>query len=198
VKDLFEQYKSKISDFCRDNRRVPGYQEFQKLTGFKSKNAVFKLIGKLVDEGMFEKDSKGKLSMQSLHGEIPMLGIVEAGIPTAAEAKSGIDSLDSTSVEEFLLGNVKGDTFMLEVKGDSMIDAHIAEGDMVLVERNENPKIGDIVVALVDGGWTLKYYRKDKAGQVYLQPANERFSDIYPEYELQVAAVVRAVIRKFK
>ena len=93
---------------------------------------------------------------------------------------------------------MKGDTFMLEVKGESMIDAHIAEGDMVLVERNENPKIGDIVVALVDGGWTLKYYRKDKNGQVYLQPANEAFSDIYPEYEMQIAAVVRAVIRKFK
>lgn len=196
MKDSFEEYKHKISDFCRSNRRVPGYQEIQHLTGFKSKNAVFKLIGKLVDDGLFEKDSRGKLSMKALFGEVPMLGIVEAGIPTAAEAKT--DFLDSTSVEEFLLGDMKGDTFMLEVKGESMIDAHIAEGDMVLVERNENPKIGDIVVALVDGGWTLKYYRKDKNGQVYLQPANEAFSDIYPEYEMQIAAVVRAVIRKFK
>ncbi len=48
------------------------------------------------------------------------------------------------------------------------------------------------------GGWTLKFYRKDKAGKVYLEPANENFEDIYPEYELQIAAVVRAVIRKFK
>ncbi len=127
-----------------------------------------------------------------------MLGVVEAGIPTVAEARSGVDFLDSTSVEEFLLGNVKGDTFMLEVKGESMIDAHIAEGDMVLVERNEHPRIGDIVVALVDGGWTLKFYRQDKAGRVYLEPANKHFQNIYPEYELQVAAVVRAVIRKFR
>lgn len=196
MKDSFEQYKNKIAEFCRSNRRVPGYQEFQKLTGFKSKNAVFKLIGKLVDDGLFEKDSRGKLSMKALFGEVPMLGVVEAGIPTVAEAKT--DFLDNTSVEEFLLGDVKGDTFMLEVKGDSMIDAHIAEGDTVLVERNENPKLGDIVVALVDGGWTLKFYRKDKAGRVYLEPANENFENIYPEYELQIAAVVRAVIRKFK
>ncbi len=194
----YENYKRRIGAFCKDNRRVPGYKEFQSLTGFKSKNAVFKLIGKLVDDGMFEKDSNGKLSMHSLHGEVPVLGVVEAGIPTIAEAKSGIDSLDTTSVEEFLLGNVKGDTFMLEVKGDSMIDAHIAEGDMVLVERNENPKLGDIVVALVDGGWTLKYYKKDKQGAIYLQPANEKYAPIYPEYELEIAAVVRAVIRKFK
>lgn len=168
------------------------------MTGFKSKNAVFKLIGKLVDDGLFEKDSRGKLSMKNLFGEVPMLGVVEAGIPTVADAKTGADFLDTTSVEDFLLGNVKGDTFMLEVKGDSMIDAHIAEGDMVLVERNENPKLGDIVVALVDGGWTLKFYRKDKQGRVYLEPANERFDNIYPEYELQIGAVVRAVIRKFK
>ncbi len=196
MKDSFELYKNKIAEFCRSNRRVPGYQEFQKLTGFKSKNAVFKLIGKLVDDGLFEKDSRGKLSMKALFGEVPMLGVVEAGIPTVAEART--DFLDNTSVEEFLLGDVKGDTFMLEVKGDSMIDAHIAEGDTVLVERNENPKLGDIVVALVDGGWTLKFYRKDKAGRVYLEPANENFEKIYPEYELQIAAVVRAVIRKFK
>ncbi len=191
----FEQYKKKIMEFCRDNRRVPGYKEFQNLTGFKSKNAVFKLISKLVNDGVFEKDSHGKLSMRSFFGEIPMLGVVEAGIPTAAEAST--DILNNTSVEEFLLGDVKGETFMLEVKGDSMIDAFIAEGDMVLVERTDKPKLGDIVIALVDGGWTMKYYRKDKEGQTYLEPANEKYSDIYPEYELDIRAVVRAVIRKF-
>lgn len=62
----FNTYKRKIVDFCKSNRRVPGYKEFQTITGFKSKNAVFKLISKLVDEGLFEKDSAGKLSMKSL------------------------------------------------------------------------------------------------------------------------------------
>lgn len=192
----FDNYKKRILDFCKDNRRVPGYKEFQNLTGFKSKNAVFKLIKRLVDEGVFEKDSHGKLSMRSFFGEVPMLGIVEAGIPTMTESAT-TDFLDSTSVEDFLLGNLKGQTFMLEVKGDSMIEEHIAEGDMVLVERTDNPKIGDIVIALVDGGWTMKYYRKDGSGKVYLEPANEKYSDIYPEYELDIRAVVRAVIRKF-
>lgn len=193
----FESYKKKIMEFCRETRRVPGYKEFQTLTGFKSKNAVFKLITKLVDEGIFEKDSRGKLSMRSFFGDVPMLGIVEAGIPTAAEASTGTDFLDNTSVEEFLLGDVKGETFMLEVKGDSMIEAHITEGDMVLVERTDKPKLGEIVVALVDGGWTMKYYRQDKSGKTYLEPANENYENIYPEYELDIRAVVRAVIRKF-
>lgn len=188
----FNSYKKRIIDFCKANRRVPGYKEFQTLTGFKSKNAVFKLISKLVDENVFEKDSNGKLSMKSLFGELPMLGIVEAGIPTMV----GNDFTESTSVEDFLLGDVKGETYMLEVKGESMIDAHIAEGDMVLVERTNTPKLGDIVIALVDGGWTMKYYKKDKKGQQYLEPANRAFKPIYPEYELDIRAVVRAVIRK--
>lgn len=191
----FETYKRKITEFCKKNRRVPGYKEFQDLTGFKSKNAVFKLITKLVDQGVFEKDSNGKLSVRSFFGEVPMLGLVEAGIPTMAETSS--DIVDSTSVDEFLLGDIKGQTFMLEVKGESMIEAHIAEGDMVLVERTDNPKIGDIVIAMVDGGWTMKYFKKDKKGQVYLEPANKAFKPIYPEYELDIRAVVRAVIRKF-
>ena len=191
----FETYKRKITDFCKNNRRVPGYKEFQDLTGFKSKNAVFKLITKLVDQGVFEKDSNGKLSIRSFFGEVPVLGLVEAGIPTAAETSS--DIVDSTSVDEFLLGDIKGQTFMLEVKGESMIEAHIAEGDMVLVERTDNPKLGDIVIAMVDGGWTMKYFKKDKKGQVYLEPANKAFKPIYPEYELDIRAVVRAVIRKF-
>jgi len=192
----FELYKKKIIAFCKMNRRIPGYKEFQELTGFKSKNAVFKLISKLVDQGVFEKDSNGKLSVKSLFGEVPVLGLVEAGIPTIAESSSS-DIVDSTSVDEFLLGDIKGETFMLEVKGESMIDAHIAEGDMVLVERTDNPRLGDIVIAMVDGGWTMKYYRKDKKGAIFLEPANKKFKPIYPEYELDIRAVVRAVIRKF-
>lgn len=192
----YSQYKEKITRFCKDHKRVPGYKEFQDITGFKSKNAVFKLINKLVDDGLFDKDSSGKLSIQSMYGGIPMLGIVEAGIPTTVDAKELSDLSDTTSLDEFLLNDMKGQTFLLEVKGDSMIDAFIAEGDTVLVEKTDNPKIGDIVIALVDGGWTMKFYRKDKKGTVYLDPANENYAPIYPQYELDIKAVVRAVIRR--
>jgi repressor LexA len=77
-----------------------------------------------------------------------------------------------------------------------MIEAHIAEGDMVLVERTLTAKPGDIVIAEVDQGWTMKYLRVDKKGRTYLEPANKNFKPIYPEYELNIAAVVKAVIRK--
>jgi repressor LexA len=189
----FETYKQKIVSFYKTNKRVPGYQEIMKLAGFKSKNAVYKLLNKLVEDGVFSKDSKGKLIPNMLHGEVPVLGLVEAGIPTTAEEAM----LDSVSLDEFLV-NDKVTTYMLEVKGLSMIDAHIAEGDMVLVEKTEKAKVGDIVIADVDGGWTMKYYRVDKKGHPYLEPANESFSPIYPEEYLHIAAVVKAVIRKYK
>jgi SOS-response transcriptional repressor LexA len=86
---------------------------------------------------------------------------------------------------------------MLKVKGESMIDAGILPGDMVIVERGKEPKIGEIVIAEVDGDYTMKYYRKDKSGRVFLEPANERFQNIYPENNLEITAVVRSVIRKF-
>ncbi|HEY1037081.1 MAG TPA: S24 family peptidase [Candidatus Paceibacterota bacterium] len=189
----YPEYKQKIVDFYKRNKRVPGYNEIMTLVGFKSKNAVYKLLNKLVEDGIFQKDSKGRLIPQRLMGDIPVLGLVEAGMPTVAEE----EMLDTTSIEEMLLGNVKGDTYMLEVKGESMIEAHIAEGDMVLVEKRSQAKVGDIVIAEVDGGWTMKYYRLDKKGRPYLEPANKAFKNIYPEYDLKIAAVVKAVIRKF-
>ncbi len=191
----YQEYKNKIIGFYRNNKRVPGYIEIMSLVGFKSKNAVYKLLNKMVDDGIFSKDSKGRLSPMKMFGEVALLGVVEAGMPTAAEQ----EALDMTSLEEFLLDS-KSDSYMLRVKGESMIDAHIAEGDMVLVERRENAKDGDIVIAEVDGGWTMKYYRCLKNGQacdVYLEPANENFQPIYPEYDLKIAAVVKAVIRKY-
>ncbi len=85
---------------------------------------------------------------------------------------------------------------MLEVDGDSMIDAHIEKGDMVLVEKANTAKDMQIVIAEVDGEYTMKYYR-NKGGKVWLEPANENYSPIYPEQSLNVIAVLKAVIRKY-
>lgn len=189
------EYKRKIINFYKNNRRVPGYAEIMKLVNFKSKNAVFKLLNKMVDEGIFSKDSKGKLRPMRPFGEVALLGLVEAGIPTTAEE----EQLDTVSLDEFIVDTSK-DSYMLRVKGESMIDAHIKEGDYVLVEKRNYAKDGEIVIANVDDGWTMKYYRCMEGGQPcspYLQPANESFSNIYPEYDLQIAAVVKAVVRKY-
>jgi repressor LexA len=171
---------------------MPSYTEIMKLVGFKSKNAVFKLINKLVEEGILDKDSSGRLVPNRLQGEVPLLGLVEAGFPTAAEE----ELVDTMSLDDYLIQN-KEATYLLEVKGDSMIDAGIQEGDLVIAERiAREPKVGEIVIAEVDGGWTMKYFRK-KGNQVYLEPANKNYSNIYPETDLKVAAVVKGVVRKY-
>ena len=171
---------------------MPSYQEIMNLLGFKSKNAVYKLVNKLVAEGVVSKDSQGKLSPKKLIGEIPLLGLVEAGIPTVAEESV----LDTMSLDDYLIRDA-GKTFVLEVKGDSMIDEGIKEGDLVVVERKDEAKDGDIVIANVDGGWTMKFLRKKPGKAIFLEPANKNYGPIYPEESLDIAAVVKGVIRKY-
>jgi SOS regulatory protein LexA len=181
----YTDYKDKILTFYRKNRRMPGYKEIMQMLSFKSKNSVHKLLKKMVD-----KDSDGHLTPMKIFGELPMLGLVEAGIPTVVDQDT-----ESLSVEEYLIGN-KQSTYLLEVKGDSMIEEGIMEGDLVLVERKGNPKDGDIVIAEVDGGWTMKYFR-NRSNKIFLEPANKNYKPIYPVYDLKVAAIVRGVIRKY-
>jgi SOS-response transcriptional repressor LexA len=84
----------------------------------------------------------------------------------------------------------------LRIKGDSMVEAGIKEGDMVIVERGANYRDGDIVIAEVDGQWTIKYFRQN-GKQIYLEPANKNYKPIYPKEELIISAVVKAVVRKY-
>ena len=171
---------------------MPSYAEIMDLVGFKSKNAVYKLVNKLVAEGVITKDAQGRLSPKMMMGEVPLLGLVEAGLPTVAEE----ELLDTLNFEEYLVRDASK-TFILEVKGDSMIEAAIQEGDLVIVERVKEPKDGDIVIAEVDGGWTMKYLRKKAGKPIFLEPANKKYKPIYPEYEMNIAAVVKGVIRKY-
>ena len=100
------------------------------------------------------------------------------------------------TLDEFMIEN-KAATYILTVSGDSMKDAGIVEGDMVLAERTQKYRPGDIVVAEVDNEWTMKYLRK-KGSTFYLEAANDEYPDIYPDEELKIAAVVRGILRKYR
>jgi SOS-response transcriptional repressor LexA len=78
-----------------------------------------------------------------------------------------------------------------------MKDADISDGDLALVDRSLKPKLGDIVVANVDGGYTIKYYDMDKDGKIFLNPANSNYKPIYPNEELQIYGVVTGIVRKY-
>lgn len=174
---------------------MPTYTEMLKLFGFKSKNAVFKVVEKLVDAGFVSKDHLGRLIPSETFTDnitsVPMLGFVTAGFPATVEEELA----DTVNLDDMLIQK-RAFTYMLEVDGDSMIDAHIEKGDMVLVEKCNNAKDGDIVIAEVDGEFTMKYFKKI-GNKVWLEPANKNYKPIYPEHSLNINAVVKAVIRKY-
>jgi repressor LexA len=184
-------YQAKIAGFYKTNGRMPSYAEIAKLVGFKSKNAAYKLVRALEEKGVLKKDRKGRLIPKRLFGEIKVLGLVEAGFPSPAEE----ELVDTMTLDEWLISNREA-TFIVKVKGDSMIEAGIMEGDMVLVERGRTPVSGDIVIAEVDGDSTMKYLSK-RGDKVMLLPANKKYKPIIPIQELKVTAVVVAVIRKY-
>ena len=188
---MIENYKNKIFAFYERQKRMPTYAEIMKLLGFKSKNAVYKVINKLIDAGFVDKDESGRLTPKNLFQEVKLLGLVEAGIPTVAEE----EALDTLNLDSYLIKN-RPASFLLKVKGDSMIEAGINEGDLVIAERTDDPKENDIVIAEVDGGWTMKYFKK-KGNSYYLLPANKKYGPIYPENDMRIAAVVKGVIRKY-
>ncbi len=169
---------------------MPSYSEIMSLLGFKSKNSVYKLVNKLIEENILSKDKSGRLIPNKINDELPLLGLVEAGFPTTAD-----DLSDTISIDDYLIKN-KDNSYVLEVKGDSMIDEGIHEGDLVIAEKKNDAKDGDIVIAYVDGGWTIKFLRK-VGDKTWLEPANKNFKPIYPQEELKIAAKVVGVIRKY-
>jgi repressor LexA len=123
--------------------------------------------------------------------ELPLLGRVAAGAPIEAT-----EERDVISVPEDLLG--RGESFVLRVKGDSMIDEGILDGDYVVVQSRNQADNGDTVVALVRGEATVKRFYREKAGMVRLQPANDRMQPIIARgADVEVRGVVVAVLRKF-
>ena len=93
---MFEEYKNKIFSFYERKKRMPSYAEIMSLLGFKSKNSVYKLINKLIEAGIIEKDSSGKLIPKNLFQEVNLLGLVEAGIPSVADSEN-LDTLNLDS-----------------------------------------------------------------------------------------------------
>ena len=102
---------------------------------------------------------------------------------------------DVISFDEYLV-NRPETSFLLSVTGDSMSGAGIMEKDLVIVERNREPKNGDIILAEVDGNWTMKYFRKE-GKTVTLEAANPKYPPIIPKEELRIAGVITAVVRKY-
>lgn len=187
-----------IREFQRKRGYSPSLSDLAVAFGVRSKNAIAKVVNALVRERHLEKDPKGRIKIleseeapESMPFSLPLFGPVPAGFAAAAEEQAE----ELLTLEHYLVRD-KNATFLLRVKGVSMINAGINEGDLVVVERGVEPKVNDIVVGVLDGEYTLKRLRRDK-GKYYLQAENPDYPDLYAMNELQVAGVVRGVIRRY-
>jgi len=196
-----------IADFVEENGYSPSYEELAQGLKLASLATVHKHIQALESRNylrrLFNQSrslevspkyvQERRRSRQSTRAaEVPLAGRIAAGSPVEA-----IEGQDTLQFADFA---GKGDTFALQVTGESMIEDHILSGDYVLVERTQQAKDGEIVVALVDGReTTLKRLYHDPDGRIRLQPANSTMQPIIVEgANVQVQGRVLAVLRKFK
>lgn len=191
TKRTVKSVAQKIADFSRDRHRMPTYEEMLTLLAVRSKSVVHFWMNKLLQEGILEKDKSGHLTFINSLAGVPLAGEVSAGFPSPAEE----ELRDVISFDEYLITKPAA-SFLLKVDGDSMIGAGIMQGDLVLVERGREPKTGDIVIAEVDGAWTMKYFHKS-GQEVYLEAANPKYPRIKPVADMRLGGVVTAVVRKY-
>jgi len=191
-KRTVETVSKRLAGFYRDHRRMPAYSEMMPLLGVRSKSVVHFWMRKLLREGILEQDRRGLLRPVRRDFALPLVGAVQAGFPTPSEE----ELRDLVSLDEYLVTKPEA-SFLLRVSGDSMTGEGIMPGDLVIVERGREPKTGDVVVAQVDGEWTMKYFTRAKGGAVVLESANPKYPPIRAREELKIAGIVSAVVRKY-
>jgi repressor LexA len=189
-----------ITEYSQRRGYAPTLQEIGKRFGLSSVATVHKHISHLVEKGYLRRERRNAARDLEVVGHgggprgmarIPLLGTVAAGLPIEA-----LEDQEDLNLPEEWLG--KGRTFALRVRGDSMIDEQIRDGDTVVVEARETARNGETIIALVDGdSVTVKQYFREGA-QVRLQPANPTVPVLrIPEERVRVQGVVIGVLRRF-
>jgi repressor LexA len=192
-----------VAGFVQENGYSPSYEEIARGLNLASLATVHKHIVALDTKNYLKRGFNRSRSLdlgpkylqehrQSRSLEVPLLGRIAAGSPVEA-----VEQRETLNFADFAGGS---NTYALEVRGDSMIEDHICDGDMILLERTSEVRDGEIVVALVAGmETTLKRLYREAGGRVRLQPANSALQPIYvPAEDVQVQGRLLAVLRKYK
>ena len=179
-----------LRDFYRAHKRLPTYKEALVLWNIASKNAVHKIMAHFIASGILVKDSLGKLMPCDAFFETPFLGAVPAGFPVPPS-----ETYDALSLDHYLIEKPSA-SFLLKVSGDSLKDIGILPGDLAVIERTSNPKQNEVVLARVDGEWTLKLFTIQNRS-VVLMPANAAYKPILPRQELSIYGVMKGIVRKY-
>ena len=190
-----------VLEFIQNEQRekgiTPSTREIQAHFGFASQTSVMQYIATLERKGFLDRHARKARALitpvQKVRiTDIPIYGQIPAGMATLTEQTiDGHVSLDARSVN----ASKNGKTFALRVRGDSMIDAHILDGDIVILEDRKDVQNGDIVAALIDGETTLKRYIMEH-GRPYLKAENPLYPNLVPARELRIQGVMVSLVRK--
>ena len=188
-----------ISSFIEKKGYAPSIVEIQQRFQINSPATIHQHLKNLQSKGLIRRVPHRHRSIEvvptaggvQVGVKVPLLGTIAAGSPIEAFQES-----DMISLPEDMVGD--GDTFLLLVRGDSMIEDHILDGDMVIIRKSEAADPGQTVVALIDGTEaTLKRFYPEK-GRIRLQPANVKMEPmIYQPERVQLQGVVIGILRKF-
>lgn len=188
-----------LNEFIQQHGYAPSLEEIGRQFSLSSLATVHKHLTNLQEKGFIRRAWNRSRSVELMPSrgagravEVPMLGFVAAGAPI--EAVAGTESI---AIPESLVSG-KRDTYVLRVKGDSMIDEQIRDGDWVVIEDRRSADNGDMVIALVGGqdATLKKFYKED--GRVRLQPANPALQPIFVHPDaVQIQGVVVGVMRKY-
>ena len=190
-----------VESFIQSSGYSPSFEEIAKFFGYRSLATVHEHLSNLERKGYIRKNYNESRSVELADRQhlaagaaaVPLLGRVAAGLPLEA-----IESPESITVPEDMLRG-RGPHYVLRVRGDSMVDAQISDGDFVVVDRRQAAENGEMVIALVHGeSATVKRFYRESNGRVRLQPANEaHMPQYYSERDVEVRGVVVGVIRKY-
>lgn len=198
---MLTERQQQILDFIQSEQREKGFtpstREIQQHFGFASQTSVMQYIDTLARKGFLDRHAGKARALVTPRqrvkiADIPIYGQIPAGMATMNEQMAeGHVSLDASSVN----ASRNARTFALRVRGDSMIGAHILEGDIVILEDRAEASNGDIVAALIDGETTLKRYLTER-GRPFLKAENPAYPDLVPARELRIQGVMVSLVRK--
>jgi len=184
-------YLTSLQDYYARHRALPSYASIGSLLGLKSKSSVAAMVARLKLAGFLDSTPDRRLAPTKRFFARPLAEVpVRAGLPEQVDESNS----DALTIDDYLIER-PSQTVLIRVKGDSMMDAGIFDGDLVVVENRPSAQKGDIVVAIVDNQFTLK--RLDvEDGKFVLRAENKAYAVIRPEGSLEIFGVMVGLVRK--
>jgi repressor LexA len=187
-----------LEEHIRNHGYAPTLEEIGRRFGLTSLATVHKHLTNLEEKGLIRRRAGHSRALElvprnrpSESIELPLLGLAAAGRPIGGLLHDETVSVPAAMVR-------RPDTFVLRVRGDSMQDEGILDGDLVVVESRPSAESGETVVAVIDGEATVKRFHRERGGRIRLQPANEKYAPmVMRDRDVEVRGVVVGLLRQY-